>query len=87
MDGRTFRVGAGGLATAEETGLSLADWVGIGGLALTFLGIPLALIGLHFHSAVRNPEARAKLIERLTTTGARDTYHQRLTSLLTWLAG
>lgn len=73
------------MATTEDTGLSLSDWVGIGGLVLTFLGIPLGLIGAHFHSAVRKPEARAKLIERLSTTGARDAYHERLARLLTWL--
>jgi hypothetical protein len=33
------------------------------------------VIGPHFQSAVRNEQARARLIERLSRTGARDSYH------------
>jgi hypothetical protein len=37
--------------------LQHVDWIGLGGFILTFIGIPLALIGAHFHSTVRNDPA------------------------------
>ena len=46
-----------------------------------------AIIGPHFHSAVRNEQARQRLIERLSRTGARDSYHAYLRSALAWLDG
>jgi hypothetical protein len=45
------------------------------------------VIGPHFQSAVRNEQARQRLIERLSRTGARDSYHAYLRSALAWLDG
>jgi len=49
------------------------------------LAIAVASIGPHFHSVVRNPEARAVLVRRLSTTSARDSDHDYLRWGLRWL--
>lgn len=66
-------------------GLSLSDWIGLASLIATVVGIPLALIGAHFHSAVRKGDARARIIQRLSRTRWRDLYHALLLGVLNWL--
>ena len=66
-------------------GLSLSDCISLGSLIATVVGLPLALIGAHFHAALRKNDARARIIERLTSTRRRDFYHDCLRTGLTWL--
>lgn len=69
----------------SSTEFSLFDWISLGGLFAAVVGLPLGLIGAHFHSAVRNSEARAALVQRLTSTRRRDAYHDYLRAALDWL--
>src|ERR671918_1884782 len=66
-------------------GLSLSDWISLAGIVVTVIGLPLALIGAHCHSAVRNHGTRAAIIERLTSSRRQDLYRVYLGTALNWL--